>query len=70
VESYGIPKNLVVQAKPNLDSILESLDQAKSLDFDSFQFQVRKYLSDDGTKLKWSRENVYKRILEIILERQ
>jgi hypothetical protein len=69
VENYGIPSNLVVQAKPNLGSILECLESAKRLDFDLFQSHAQEYLNDPQTKLKWSRENVYKRILELVLER-
>ncbi len=69
VENYGIPSNLVVQATPSIRSIMESIEQAKGLDLDSFQLQVREYLTDDATRLKWNRENVYKRILDLILER-
>jgi alpha(1,3/1,4) fucosyltransferase len=67
VEDYGIPKNIVVQAEPNLKSIKQALETAKEMNFENFQRDLRKFLSDEKTIEKWSHENVYARMLEIIL---
>ena len=67
VDDYGIPKNLVVQAQPNLKSIKQALETAKEMNFEHFQQDLRKFLSDEKTIEKWSHENVYARMLEIIL---
>jgi hypothetical protein len=67
VEDYGIPKNLVVQAQPNLKSIKQALETAKEMNFENFQQDLRKFLSNEKTIEKWSHENVYARMLEIIL---
>lgn len=67
VENYGIPKNIVVQAEPNLKSIEQALETAKEMNFENFQQDLRKFLSDEKTIEKWSHENVYARMLEIIL---
>ena len=66
-EDYGIPKNIVVQAEPNLESIEQALETAKAMNFENFQQDLRKFLSDEKTIEKWSHENVYARMLEIIL---
>lgn len=67
VEEYEIPKNLVVQAEPNLKSIAQALEMAKGINFENFQQDLRKFLDNEKTIEKWNQENVYKKMLEIIL---
>ncbi len=69
VADYGIPKNLVLQAEPNLKSIKKSLDRAKGMIFENFQQELRKFLDDEKTIEQWSHENVYEKMLEIVLGR-
>lgn len=69
VAEYEIPKNLVLQAEPNLNSIKKSLDTARGMNFENFQQELRNFLSDEKTIEQWSHENIYKKMLEIILGR-
>jgi alpha(1,3/1,4) fucosyltransferase len=69
VAEYNVPENLVLQAEPNLKSIKKSIDTAKEMNFENFQQELRKFLSDEKTIEQWSHENVYKKMLEIILGR-
>jgi len=66
VEKFGIPKELVFQAEPNLESISRALHQAKLKDYEDYLRSLKKYLESPETFTLWNRESVYSRILEII----
>ncbi len=65
--NFGIPRDLVVCAEPNLRSIRASLDKASSWDIQEFQLRLRRFLSSDETREQWDHEDVYGKMLEEIL---
>jgi hypothetical protein len=66
VELFGIPRNLVFQAKPDFDSINQALDKAKNIDYEQWKKELDKWISSPEIKNLWSSTNVYPRIIEDI----
>lgn len=68
IEKFGIPKDLVFQAEPNLQSIKAAMDSAKHTDQSAWEKNLNAWLNDPNTRETWTAEKVYKRIMnEIIL---
>jgi hypothetical protein len=67
VSMYGIPEGLVFQAEPNLASIQQAIERAKSSDFLLWQSKLLEFLEDPVTKEAWSHSYVYRQMLERVL---
>lgn len=66
VELFGIPRSLVVQAKPDFDSINKALDKAKNIDYGQWKQELDQWISSPEIKNLWSSTNFYPRIVEDI----
>jgi hypothetical protein len=67
VETYGIPKNLVIQAGPSIGEIRQGIIQAQNVDLDHFRVKLNEFLVDPITKSHWSHLAVYEKILRELL---
>jgi len=66
VEKFGIPKNLVFQAEPNLNSIKAAMESAKHADQSTWERDLNTWLNDPNTLDTWTAEKVYNRIMNEI----
>ena len=64
VSDFGIPTNLVIQARPDLESIRSAIEIAKNTDFELWKHELEKWLSLDSTRVKWSQEAVHDEIVQ------
>lgn len=62
VSKYGIPKELVIQADPDLESIRSAIESARSLDYEAWFRRVKSFLESECTRAKWSHQHVYQEI--------
>ena len=65
-EEYGIPKELVIRAKPSLRSIREALLQAEVWNMNTFHAKLGEFLSSIEVRDLWDHTRVYERLLEKI----
>jgi hypothetical protein len=68
VELFGIPTELVVQVNPDFASVTSGLDFAQKIDYEKWASDVEIWLADPATKQVWNSENVYKRIVQDIIQ--
>lgn len=67
VSKFHIPKKLVVQVEPNIESILTGIERAKKIDYDCWLEDLHSWLTDSETINFWAAENVYKKIVSKVL---
>jgi hypothetical protein len=65
-QEYGIPNNLVIWSKPNIDSICSSLAEATTWDFRDFHSRLEVFLGSSEVRDLWDFEKVYQKMLELI----
>lgn len=63
-ETFGIPKDLVIRAQPNLRSIQEGLAVAENWNIDQFHSKLRVFLSSSEVRDFWDHKRVFEQILE------
>lgn len=63
LDSFSIPKELVVGAEPNLKSISQALNLSKELSYLDWKKAAAKWLSQPEIKELWDREHQYVKIL-------
>jgi hypothetical protein len=63
-EEFGIPKDLVLWAEPNIQSIQKCLEEASSWEFADFHSRLDKFLSSPINRNLWDHEQVFGRIME------
>jgi hypothetical protein len=68
ISDYGIPDNLVIQAKPDINSIIDAIQIAKSTDFDAWKVGLEDWLYLDSTREKWSQESVHDLVVQKSIE--
>lgn len=62
-EVYGIPKSLVIQADPTIDSIKSSISRALNLDGGKFRAEAKEWAQSQGVKENWEHFNVCRKLL-------
>jgi hypothetical protein len=62
--AFGIPEFAVIHSKPNIESVLESIDLARGVNLDEWRSSVLAWLSSEGVEQMWSGPYVLKQILE------
>jgi hypothetical protein len=67
VENFGIPRELVIQADPNVSSIKEAILQAEAMEFEAWKLALESWLYDPKTKQSWSVSTVHQRIVSMTL---
>jgi len=66
VSKFDIPKDLVIQAEPNIASIRLAVQKAELVNQDQWRQSLDYFLSSESTKNRWSEENVYEALLKLI----
>ena len=66
ISDYGIPDDLVIQAKASLFSIVSAYESAKELDHEDFVRRLHAWLSNSETKRAHSSEHVLPRAMDFI----
>jgi hypothetical protein len=64
VEIFGIPKELVVSAEPNILSIQDALAKAHGMSHKEWHMRAKKWIMEPGVKESWDSQNVIRLILE------
>ena len=62
-ERYGIPKELVIRAEPNVHSIKNGLAEAKSWKIEEFHARLGEFMCSAEVRDLWDHERVYERML-------
>lgn len=52
--ALGIPKALIVEAQPNIDSVKEAIDVAAKMDLRKYQDAVARWLAESHVQAQWS----------------
>ena len=63
---FGIPEFVAVHAKPNIESVMESIDLARGINLEEWRSSVLAWLSSEGVEQMWSGPFVLRQILEKI----
>jgi len=66
LQEFPIPENLYIQAEPTLDSITDSLNRARQLDYSAWSSEITKWLNLESTKENWSSEMVVSRVIDTL----
>jgi hypothetical protein len=61
---FGIPEFAAVHAKPNIESVMESIDLARGINLEEWRSSVLAWLSSEGVEQMWSGPYVLRQILE------
>lgn len=67
LDSYSIPKDLVIIAEPSISSIRAGILESELTDYDKWQRSVQEWLSREDVKANWKQEEVFLRIFNRIL---
>jgi hypothetical protein len=65
-EEFGIPKELVILAQPNLHAIQEALLEAEGWNMNEFHARLGAFLGSSDVRDFWDHTRVYERLLEKI----
>ena len=68
VQEFGIPKELVVESKPEPAAIAHAIQIAKEMDFDQWRELCWQFLNDSRTRKMWDANIVFGKVLRIIEE--
>lgn len=66
VHSFGIPRDLVIEANPNPTSIVEAINIGKNLDLSKWRARCWEFLNDPSVRKKWDLNEVFSTTLRII----
>jgi len=64
VEVFGIPKEIVVTAEPNMLSIQAALAKAHGMPYGEWHMRAKKWIAKPGVRESWDSQNVIRLILE------
>jgi hypothetical protein len=65
---FGIPEFVAIHAKPDIDSIIKAIEQARKVDLDVWRTSVLEWLKSDGVEQAWSWPFVVQQIIDKIDE--
>jgi hypothetical protein len=68
VRAFGIPKELVVESKPEPAAIAHAIQLAKEMDLEQWRELCWQFLNDSKTREMWDANNVFGKVLRIIEE--
>jgi len=60
---FGIPEFAAIHSKPNIESVLESINLARRVNLDEWRSSVLAWLSSEGVEQMWSGPDVLRQIL-------
>jgi hypothetical protein len=63
---YEIPRNLFLQAEPNLDDIRFKINEAKKIDYNEWVENLNNWLSESTTYENWSEHLFLSKILKLV----
>lgn len=66
LSKYEIPRNLYIQSQPNRNSILNSIEKAKKVDYAIWFKELERWFKSDDCKDKWSQETYLSRLRDLI----
>jgi len=66
ISGFQVPEDLVVVSKPDLRSIINSIDEALSWDSEEFRLRAKEWSSREGIKERWESDHVLESLLEYI----
>jgi hypothetical protein len=66
VANYGIPANLVIQSSPTIESIMDGLIRAQTVDYESWERELLEWLNNPTTKENWDALNSFEKILSFL----
>jgi len=65
---FGIPEFVAIQAKPDINSIMNAIEQARTIDLESWRSSVLSWLKSEGVEQSWSGPFVTQQIIDRIDE--
>jgi hypothetical protein len=65
---FGIPEFVAIHAKPDTDSIMKAIEQARKVDLDVWRASVLDWLKSEGVEQAWSWPFVVQQIIDKIDE--
>jgi len=65
---FGIPEFVAIHAKPDINSIMKAIEQARTIDLESWRTSVLAWLQSDGVEHAWSWPFVVQQIIDRIDE--
>ena len=65
---FGIPEFVAICAKPDIDSIMKAIEQARKVDLNLWRASVLEWLKSDGVEQAWSWPFVVQQIIDKIDE--
>jgi hypothetical protein len=65
---FGIPEFVAIHAKPDIDSIMKAIEQARTVDLDVWRASVLDWLKSEGVEQAWSWPFVVQQIIDKIDE--
>jgi hypothetical protein len=66
VSNFGIPKEFVIECKPNIESIREGLDMARALNYLEWQQNLKLWINDKKTISSWDESTYLLRINNLV----
>jgi hypothetical protein len=66
--SLGLPRHLVVEAEPNVESVRSALERAALLDFDAFRREIRLWLDSPECDAQWGLRSFVDKLEAKLLE--
>jgi hypothetical protein len=61
---FGIPQFVAIHAKPDIDSIMKAIEQARKVDLDVWRASVLDWLKSEGVEQAWSWPFVVQQIID------
>jgi hypothetical protein len=61
---FGIPEFAAIHSKPNIESVMESINLARGVNLDEWRSSLLAWLSSEGVEQMWSGPYVLRQILE------
>jgi len=65
---FGIPQFVAIHAKPDIDSIMKAIEQARNVNLDAWRASVLDWLKSEGVEQAWSWPFVVQQIIDKIDE--
>jgi hypothetical protein len=69
ISGFQVPQDLVVVSRPEVGSIIESIDEALSWDSYEFRLRAKEWASREGIKERWESEYVIVRLLDHVQDK-
>jgi hypothetical protein len=66
---FGIPDFVAIHAKPDINSIMKAIEQARTIDLETWRASVLAWLKSDGVEQAWSGPFVTQQIIDRIDEK-